>query len=116
MAEINLFRTAEKQRELGAGEVLFEAGDPAKDMYGVISGAVEIYRGDDEVIEVVEAGGILGEVALLADAQRSLGARATEDSLVAVVDEAEFLRLVKMNAFFSLEVMRLLAMRLLRDG
>ncbi len=115
MAEINLFRTAEKQRELGTGEVLFEAGDPAKDMYGVISGSVEIYR-DDDVIEVVEAGGILGEVALLADAQRSLGARAAEDSLVAVVDEAEFLRLVKMNAFFSLEVMRLLAMRLLRDG
>ena len=115
MAEINLFRTAEKQRELGAGEVLFEVGDPAEDMYGVISGAVEIIRGD-EVVEVVTAGGILGEVALLADATRSLDARATEDSLVAVVDEAEFLRLVKMNAFFSLEVMRILAERLRRDG
>ena len=115
MAEINLFRTADRQCELGAGEVLFEAGDAATDLYGVISGSIEIFR-DDDVLEVVEAGGVLGEVALLGDSTRSASARAAEDAVVAIVDEAEFLRLVKMNAFFSLEVMRLLAKRLQRDG
>jgi hypothetical protein len=35
---------------------------------------------------------------------------------VAVVGEDEFVRLVKINAFFALEVMRLLAQRLQRDG
>ena len=53
---------------------------------------------------------------MLGDSTRSASARAAEDAVVAIVDEAEFLRLVKMNAFFSLEVMRLLAKRLQRDG
>jgi trk system potassium uptake protein TrkA len=115
MAEINLFRTAENHRALEAGEDLFSVGDEAAEMYGVISGSIELFRGD-EVLEVVEPGGVFGEVALLSDSKRSAGARAASDSVVAVVDQDEFLRLVKMNAFFSLEVMKVMAERLRRDG
>lgn len=114
MAEINLFRTAENHRELTTGEVLFDFGDRAQHMYGVISGGIDLFRGH-EVIESVEPGGVFGEVALLSDNTRSLGARATSDTVVAVVDEDEFVRLVKMNAFFALEVMKVMAHRLRRD-
>ncbi|MGI9613661.1 MAG: Crp/Fnr family transcriptional regulator [Acidimicrobiales bacterium] len=114
MPEINLFRNAEVHRELDAGEVIFEQGDPALDMFAVISGEISLYQGD-EVIERVGPGGILGEVGLLGDHVRSAGARATEQSTVAIIDEAEFLRLVKMNAFFSLEVMRFMAARLQQE-
>ena len=113
MPEINLFRNADVQRELQAGDVLFEAGDHAEHLFGVISGSVELHRGD-EVVETVGPGGVFGEVALLGDQTRTIGARAVTDGVVAVVDGDEFVRLIKMNAFFALEVMRLMAVRLQR--
>lgn len=114
MAEINLFRTAETKREIVAGDVLFESGDPADYMYGLIDGKVELYRGDD-VIEVAEAGSVFGEVALLMDQPRLFSARVIEGGTIALVDADEFARLVKINGFFALEVMRLMADRLTRD-
>ena len=115
MPEINLFRAAAVHRDMTAGEILFNEGDLAEEMYGVIDGSFEIVRGD-EVLETVEAGGVFGEVALLGDNHRTLCARAKTDAVVAVVSEDEFMKLVKMNAFFALEVMRLLAERLQRAG
>ncbi|MEL7155178.1 MAG: cyclic nucleotide-binding domain-containing protein [Actinomycetota bacterium] len=113
MPEINLFRSAAVHRELQEGEVLFEAGQPALHMYGVISGEVTLQQGD-VVLEHVGPGGIFGEVGILGDRTRSAGATASKQSVVAEIDEAEFLRLVKMNAIFALEVMRFMAVRLQR--
>lgn len=114
MPEINLFRSTDVHRELDAGDVICEEGEPALHMFGVISGEIALYQGD-EMIERVGPGGIFGEVGLLGEQVRSARASATEQSIVAVIDEAEFLRLVKMNAFFSLEVMRFMAARLQQE-
>lgn len=111
MVEINLFRNAEVQRELSAGAIVFEEGEPAEHFYGVLSGSVDIVRGY-ETIETVEAGGIFGEVALLGDNQRAAGAVVAEDAVLAELDEAEFLRLVKLNPIFAISVMRVMAQRL----
>lgn len=116
MPEINLFRHAKDQRTFAAGDVVCEDGDPAEEMYAVISGRLDILRGG-EIVETVGPGDVFGEVALLAGEARAATARVAEDdTVVAVVGEAEFLRLVKMNPYFALEVMRFMADRLLRGG
>ena len=113
MPEINLFRNAGVQRELPAGEVVFEAGDQAEHLFGIISGSVELHR-DGDVLETLGPGGVFGEVALLGDQTRTIGARVSDDAVIAVVDKDEFVRLVKMNAYFALEVMAFMAERLQR--
>lgn len=115
MPQINLFRETANHRQVSEGDVLFEPGDPAEEMYAVISGNIEIIR-DGEVFENVGPGGIIGEVALLSNHLRAVTGRATEPSEIAIVTEDEFIRLVKMNPFFALEVMRVMADRLMRDG
>ena len=89
MVEINLFRNAEVQRELSAGAVVFEAGDPAEHFYGVLSGSVNIVRGY-ETIETVEAGGIVGEVALLGDNSRSASAVVVDVELLAEIGDIQY--------------------------
>ena len=116
MPAINLFRDAKDQRTYAAGDVVCEDGDPAEEMYAIVAGRVEISR-HGEVFETLGPGDVFGEVALLADHMRSASARVVEDDTVlAVVSEDEFLRLVKMNPYFALEVMRFMAERLLRDS
>jgi CRP-like cAMP-binding protein len=83
-------------------------------MIAVIEGAIEVLV-DRSVVETVEPGGILGEVALLEDLKRTASARAAADSEVAVIDQDRFLLLVKTNPFLAIEVMRVLADRLTRS-
>lgn len=113
MTDIALFRGEPNQRTLRAGDVLFDVGDPAVAMYAVLSGEIEILV-TGQVVERVAEGGMFGEVALLGDRRRTASARASLDTTLAVVDEARFLALVRMNPYFALEVMRLLAWRLER--
>ena len=91
MAEINLFlqRTG-PPAELDAGEALFEAGDEARHLFAVVEGAVEINVGG-AVREVVESGGIVGEMGLLVDHVRTATVRAIEPTVVAAIDEQRFL-------------------------
>jgi putative ABC transport system ATP-binding protein len=67
-------------RELAAGQVLFEQGDPGDLVYTVESGEVEIFRetqgGTDERVTVIEPGGYFGELAPMFGLRRSAGARA----------------------------------------
>jgi CRP-like cAMP-binding protein len=114
MTNITLFRGEPNRRRLAAGEVLFETGDDADGMIAVIEGAIEVLV-DGNVVETVEPGGILGEVALLEDLKRTASARAAAGSEVAVIDQDRFLWLVKTNPFFAIEVMRVLADRLTRS-
>lgn len=111
MLEINLFRSSPDQLDLAEGEVVFEAGSPAAHFYGVLAGRIEITI-DDKVVDVVMPGGVFGEVGLLGGQLRTGTARALEPSRVARIDEAEFLRLVKMNAYFALRLLRIMAARL----
>lgn len=111
MPEINLFRNEPDKVNLAVGETLFMVGDAADYFYGVIDGAVDLVF-DDAVVETVTAGGVFGEVGLLGEHVRSGSAVATEASLLARLDEAAFVRLVKLNPYFALEVMRVLARRM----
>jgi CRP-like cAMP-binding protein len=94
-----------------AGTVIFNAGDRGECMYVVQEGIVELLQGD-RLIHTVGPGGMLGEMALINQAPRSLTARAKYDCELQVLNEKQFLSAVQTKPAFALEVMRNLAARL----
>ena len=60
-----------------AGEVVFEAGDTGTQMYGVISGSVEL-RDGDVVVATLGPDSTFGELAIISKEPRSLTAVAAE--------------------------------------
>lgn len=112
MATINLFKH-DQTTPVDVGTTLFRAGDPGDAMIAVVEGAVELRHGD-QVYERVEAGGILGEMALLDDAPRSADAVVVASARIVRVDSRAFTYLVQEHPTFAIQVMRVMAERIRR--
>jgi CRP-like cAMP-binding protein len=110
MSVRGVFVNASERRALAPGDVLFNAGDSGTEMFGVISGAIELSRGD-HVVATIGPDGTFGEMSLIDQSPRSLTAIAREASEVAVINERVFLFLVHETPMFALQVMRSLADR-----
>ena len=66
---------------LQAGEMLFEAGDPAGAAYSVLSGRIDVVTPDGSV-RSLGAGDVIGELAMLTGRPRSATVRAHRDSVL----------------------------------
>ncbi len=94
-----------------AGEEIFREGDPARQMYVVLSGMVEIAsRG--RTIETIGPGDALGVVSLIDGLTRTAGAVAATDCELATLDEGSFRQAVEEVPHFVWFVMEGLAQRL----
>ena len=111
MAVNGVFVRADEIRAYAPGDVIFAQGDESSQMFGVVSGAVELRSGDDAVVRI-ETGATFGEMGIISRAPRSLTAVATEDTEIAVIDERTFLFLVQETPMFALQVMQSLAARI----
>jgi len=84
--DIEELASALEERRLGAGEVLFEAGDGGDTMYIVAEGAVNIHLPGDPATRVSLAdltmGKYFGEVALFDDKPRSASAQAKTETVL----------------------------------
>src|SRR5262245_18477646 len=83
------------------GQVLFEAGEPGKEMYIVRSGTVVLSHGS-RTLEEVGPGGVIGEMALIDASPRSASAVAGPDCSVTAVNEYTLLELVRKVSGLSL--------------
>lgn len=110
---IDLFKHAEKTLDLEAGDVVFDQGADADVMYAVLEGAIDVVY-DGRVIETIEPGGVIGELALVDDSPRSAGAVASQPSRLAMIDRKEFTFLVHEHPTFAVQVMTVMAERLRR--
>ena len=111
---ISIFKHAPNARPVSAGTVLFSQGDPALEMYVVVSGRLDIVVNGASV-ETVEEGGIVGEMAMVNHlSPRTATVSALTDSVVVALTEDEFLRHVHSTPFFALQVLRITAERLRR--
>ena len=113
MAKFDMFQKQTDLELFGAGDTIFRKGEPRTFMFVVNEGAVEIRLGD-RVVEVVEPGGIFGEMAMIDDAPRTATAIARSDCKLLPIDQKRFEFLVQQTPFFAIEVMRVLADRLRR--
>jgi CRP/FNR family cyclic AMP-dependent transcriptional regulator len=96
---------------LGAGEALFEQGDPGLAMFLVQSGSVSVRVGGDEVARL-GAGQVIGEMAVIDGLPRSATCVAAEPSEIVEIDAGSFERLVRSHGRAALAVVRTLSERL----
>jgi CRP/FNR family transcriptional regulator, cyclic AMP receptor protein len=98
-----------------AGEIIFHEGDQGNELYVVQSGSVQISIGG-RIVETLSEHGIFGEIALIEDTPRNATALALTDTHVVPVGEKQFLFLVRETPYFALNVMRVLARRLIASN
>lgn len=103
----------EKYQSFTQGEIIFREGELGDCLYIVAEGQVDIVA-DGQILETVEAGGILGELALIDDKPRSARAVAHTDCVLTPITRQHFLNLVQRTPLFALQVMRVMAERLRR--
>jgi CRP-like cAMP-binding protein len=96
-----------------AGGKVFQAGQPGDCMYAVKTGTLQVRIGKT-VVETLGPGDVFGEMALLNENEvRSATVVAVSDSVLAVIDAKRFEFMVKHVPSFAIELMRVLAARLL---
>ncbi len=85
----DIARHAGRSFTLADGECLFREGEPARDMYVLLSGSIEI-AAQGRLIEAVQPGDGLGILSLLDGRPRSATATARGRCEVAALDERTF--------------------------
>jgi len=106
-----VFTNAKSVREVPAGELIFEAGSTGEEMFGVISGEVEV-RTPAGGVRRLGPDDTFGEMSIVDSSPRSATAVATVDTRLAVIDRRTFLFLVHETPMFALQVMSSIADRL----
>ncbi len=101
---------------LPKGEVLFEHGDEGDSLYVISSGSLEVSvvssEGRKLVLDVMHAGDVLGEIALLDPGRRTAGIAALEKSELLSISRANLARAVEADPQLGLEIARMAARRL----
>lgn len=110
-----LRKSADKMRDLRAGEVIFREGDEGAEFFVVHKGKVGIRLGN-RTLDVLTEGQIFGEMALIDSGPRSASAVAETDCTVVPVSEKQFLFMVSEAPYFALSVMRVLVERQRRSN
>lgn len=81
------------------GGVIFQKGDPGDSMMAVVKGKVKICShsmdGKELVLNIINQGGLFGEIALLDGEPRSADAVALEDTDLLILDRSKFLPLLE---------------------
>ncbi|MGE0560108.1 MAG: Crp/Fnr family transcriptional regulator [Burkholderiales bacterium] len=95
--------------------VIMREGEAGIFMYVVIDGIVRITVGE-KIVELVKAGGVFGEMALVDQSKRAATASAAADSNLMSINRNDFLTLIKTNPAFGMSLLRALANRLRNTG
>ncbi len=95
--------------------VIMREGEAGIFMYVVMDGVVRITV-KDTMVELVKAGGVFGEMALVDQSKRAATASAGSDCNLMSINRNDFLTLMKTNPAFGIALLRALANRLRITG
>jgi CRP/FNR family cyclic AMP-dependent transcriptional regulator len=103
-------------KSVSAGTRIFEKGDPGTSLFAVLRGTVRISNqsadGKDAVLNMISAGGIFGEIALLDGQPRTADAFAVSECELMQIDRRDFVPLVKANPEIALKLIEILCGRI----
>ena len=103
-------------RTYKAGEPVFLKGDPGTSMMAVLSGRVRIssdsFDGREVVLNVISAGEVFGEIAMIDGGERTADAVAMEPTELLVLNRRDFLPVLARNPDVCMKLLELLCRRL----
>ncbi|HZF08948.1 MAG TPA: cyclic nucleotide-binding domain-containing protein [Thermoanaerobaculia bacterium] len=99
---------AEVRRQ--AGEAIFRAGEPGRQLYVIAAGTVEIHDGE-RAIKRMKAPEILGEMAVVSSGTRSLSATAVEPVRLLRIERTALLEILGEHLVVLPEIVRVIAGR-----
>jgi CRP/FNR family cyclic AMP-dependent transcriptional regulator len=105
-----------KHSTLKRGASIFSKGDPGNSLFAVISGTVKISissaDGRNAILNLISAGEIFGEVALLDGRARTADATANTNCEIFIIDRREFIPFVRSQPALAMKFIELLCTRL----
>ncbi|MBM3270634.1 MAG: cyclic nucleotide-binding domain-containing protein [Candidatus Sericytochromatia bacterium] len=101
---------ASNRVEYPAGQVLFEQDDNSRDLYMLVTGAVEVIMNGQKLATINEGGAIFGEISFLLDTPRTATVRTTAPSEFLVITDVE--SLLETQPMLMARIAKLLASRL----
>jgi CRP/FNR family transcriptional regulator, cyclic AMP receptor protein len=115
-AQIKQLCSLARARRVVSGTTLFVKGDPGTALFAVVSGIVKItvpsIDGREATFNLLNAGDIFGEIALLDGQPRTAGAIATTDCELMVIERRDFLGFVHDEPKVAMKLIELLCARL----
>jgi CRP/FNR family cyclic AMP-dependent transcriptional regulator len=115
-AQIKQLGSFARPRRIGSGTTLFVKGDPGTALFAVVSGTVKItvpsIDGREVTFNLLHAGDIFGEIALLDGQPRTADAIAATDCELMVIERRDFLGFVHGEPKVAMQLIELLCARL----
>lgn len=97
-------------------QVIFDKGDPGCCLYAILRGRVRIHtvseEGKEILLNILDAGDVFGEIALLDGQERTAGAVAMGPTVLLRVDRAHFLPFLERHPALCIRLMGVLCERL----
>jgi CRP-like cAMP-binding protein len=96
------------------GEVIFSEGDKGLGLYFISSGKVKIYKdgigiGREQIVRLVKPLGFIGFRSFFAEDTHSTSAMALEDSVICIIPQQIFNKIIQSNYSFTLALFKFLA-------
>ena len=104
------------ERAFRPKQILFGAGDPAERVYLVLKGRIKVYQvaenGKEIILDVVGRGGVVGDMAIVEDGERTAYAQAIDDAVAVSISWDDFSHVVQQSPKLGFVMMELMARRL----
>jgi CRP-like cAMP-binding protein len=108
------------ERRFTNNQVIFQKGDPGTSMMAVLSGRVRISAysedGREIILNMIDAGQLFGEIALLDGKDRTADATAMGKTEILVLDRRDFLPFLERNPKSAVQLIEVLCARLRRTS
>lgn len=119
-ADIDMLASYARVERFHKAAVIFRKGDTTAGLMAVLRGQVKISvpsaEGKEAVLNIIRAGQVFGEIALLDGRPRTADAIAMIDCDLLVLERREFVPLLRANPDLALRIMELLCARLRRTS
>jgi len=95
------------------GERFISQGDGSDGLYILVTGEVEVSKDDVGIVNVSEAGDVIGEMGVLANQVRAANCMARVETTALHIDQTDFWDLLERSSTLSTSVIRVLVPKLL---
>jgi PAS domain S-box-containing protein len=90
-------------------QIIFLEGDDSQDLYVLVSGSVDIYKGDQKIREVTHKGAFFGEMSFFLGGKRTASAKAINDVTVIRIPKEEISQFLQDHPEAAKEITRRLS-------